>query len=563
MSKPLQHFFLTCLGVAAICIARRPHRIFNPDFPAEDGAVFLQNAWNLPFYKAIFAPYADYFHALPNALTELSVNLVPIAAAPTLLLSLNLTFTAIALSWFSLPNFRHLMPSDKGRQLTALALAALPSADNLTLALGLHWYATFWLILICCMHIPKHRAFWPACAPVAFLSIFSAPLTVLLLPLFVFNALRTHVKRDRFAFAALAVTTLTMLVLARLNSHPSSIDFGYALSDFLRAFANLHAVSFIASTLLGESAAFALAKLGWFPFLYALALSTAAAVVFAAIRLPALRWYILLFSAIAIASGSLALLRAQWMKDFVTGTNALFHQRYLTIPSLLFVLSCALTLAALANHLPTRLRANPYLRYTAALAFCALLPFGVLRSPIWPFTEVFWPQNAAHIQRMLDRTNLGRPAPDVLITGHHSIIRLQSPIPWNPAPPPATPDAFFCDLQPAPNGNFFVPWFGFVSPKSWPNIQHPTLGTLTATSVADGRFHFSRPDGRSAYSNPGLFPKLIEHWFGDDGRQYSYDAQGRLWTMAPSGTWFTQTNDGMFWFINADGDWQFSDSEPN
>jgi hypothetical protein len=73
-------FAFACLTV----IARRPGSVLNPQFYAEDGRVFFQDAYNTGWWSSLLRPYGGYFHAVPRLGAALAL-LVPLSFAPLML----------------------------------------------------------------------------------------------------------------------------------------------------------------------------------------------------------------------------------------------------------------------------------------------------------------------------------------------------------------------------------------------------------------------------------------------------------------------------------------------
>lgn len=66
----LLSYFLAIL----IAILRRPDFVTNPQFWAEDGRVWFQQAYNEGVLHALLQPYAGYYHLLPRVSGALAVQ---------------------------------------------------------------------------------------------------------------------------------------------------------------------------------------------------------------------------------------------------------------------------------------------------------------------------------------------------------------------------------------------------------------------------------------------------------------------------------------------------------
>ncbi len=74
---------------AAVIVLRSPLLLWRGRVLAEEGTVYLQDAWNLPFWKAFLAPHQGYYSLLDNAAASLAAYVFPLSWAACL-------FTAIA-----------------------------------------------------------------------------------------------------------------------------------------------------------------------------------------------------------------------------------------------------------------------------------------------------------------------------------------------------------------------------------------------------------------------------------------------------------------------------------
>lgn len=75
--------FVFFLG-AVIIFSRRPDSLLNPQFWAEDGAIWYAEAYNSGWFKALFVPYAGYFEVLPRLIGAVAL-LAPLHLAPLLM----------------------------------------------------------------------------------------------------------------------------------------------------------------------------------------------------------------------------------------------------------------------------------------------------------------------------------------------------------------------------------------------------------------------------------------------------------------------------------------------
>lgn len=163
-----------------ILYSRRPDAVLNPQFYAEDGAIFYRDAYSLGLHSLLLA-HGGYFHAVPR-LAALLAQLFPLLWAP---LVLNLIAIAIQIlpanvylsSRFSNLNFLT-------RLLGAFVYLALPNSFEIHATIT---NAQSHLVLLACLVLlsapGKTRAWKIFDGMVLVLTSLSSPMGVLLAPL--------------------------------------------------------------------------------------------------------------------------------------------------------------------------------------------------------------------------------------------------------------------------------------------------------------------------------------------------------------------------------------------
>jgi len=74
---------VVCVAIfALIIIMRQPRVLLQGRFWAEEGNVFFERAWNLPWYRALFLPFAGYLNLIANLAGVLAHHFAPLWAAP-------------------------------------------------------------------------------------------------------------------------------------------------------------------------------------------------------------------------------------------------------------------------------------------------------------------------------------------------------------------------------------------------------------------------------------------------------------------------------------------------
>ncbi|HEV2459059.1 MAG TPA: hypothetical protein VGS80_11920 [Ktedonobacterales bacterium] len=175
--------WLTLLA-ALLIISRRPDAIADPQFFAEDGRTFYQQAYTLGGWQALWMPYAGYLLLVPRLVAWVSL-LVPLRWAP-----LVFTLAAIAIQmapvayWLS-DRCSACVPDRRVRVLLAVFWIALPLSWEITIRLyNAEWHLNVLAFLVVVAASPART--WRAAAVDAVLvglAAFTSPLAALLLPL--------------------------------------------------------------------------------------------------------------------------------------------------------------------------------------------------------------------------------------------------------------------------------------------------------------------------------------------------------------------------------------------
>lgn len=179
----------------------------------EDGQIFLQQAlWRGPV-DAFLQSYNGYLHAVPRLLAE-PVALAPLPwAAALLALEAALATAAVAVLVYVVSG-QHIT-SRPVRTVLAAGVVLLPIAghSNVNNIAYLHWlllYASFWLLL----WDPPTRAASVGATLFVLLTVLSNPLTVLLLPVGAYTALRRRSLSAVTMTATLVVGFAVQMVVA-------------------------------------------------------------------------------------------------------------------------------------------------------------------------------------------------------------------------------------------------------------------------------------------------------------------------------------------------------------
>src|SRR5580704_13256666 len=175
------------VSLCLLLAARFPDPLTKPyALIFEEGSVYFQDAYNLPFWQAIFTPYAGYLNILTRLMAEACVWL-PYQDIPFVYSLLSLFSAAAVSSFFYLPAFRHVVTRDWQRFAICLGLSAASCAYPLLRLETVHFYLAVFLVLVAIMKLPASLPGKAAVVLAACLSVWSAPSAIVLGPCFLYR----------------------------------------------------------------------------------------------------------------------------------------------------------------------------------------------------------------------------------------------------------------------------------------------------------------------------------------------------------------------------------------
>ena len=200
-----------------LTVLRCPGSLLTPQFYAEDGAVFFQQAYNEGFLSSFFHPTAGYLNTLPRMMVGPTL-LAPLEWAP-------LVMTVAALIVQMLPVFYLLsarssafLPSFPARLLVAAAYAAMPNAKEIYLTgTNSQWHLTPAILIMLLATPPVSRAARFVDATLLAIFAFTGPPGLILLPLLPFYLRRTRAQgHPRWGVAVATILAIGAAVQAWL-----------------------------------------------------------------------------------------------------------------------------------------------------------------------------------------------------------------------------------------------------------------------------------------------------------------------------------------------------------
>src|SRR5208282_1019677 len=189
--------------------SRRPDALFHPQFFAEDGVIFYQQAFNTGWLKALETPVAGYYDTISRLVAAVSMAF-PIWAAPPIF---NVAAIAIQISpvwFFNTSRFDGLIPDGRMRLLLSFLYLGLPNSleidANLTNAL---WHMALLGVMV--ILAPQSPGFlWKAFDLIVLaISGLSGPFCLLLFPS---AALAWFYTWRRWSLVLLGLNILTAVI---------------------------------------------------------------------------------------------------------------------------------------------------------------------------------------------------------------------------------------------------------------------------------------------------------------------------------------------------------------
>ncbi|HET6346724.1 MAG TPA: glucosyltransferase, partial [Myxococcota bacterium] len=138
------------MGAAALSLLRQVGAGALDTVYAEDGTVFLADAYRESTWDAVATPYAGYLHVVPRILAEI-VSILPVSAAATgLAVSAALVTGLLALLVYHASGTSLTSPWARALAAAVVVLVPVGQEEIPNSIANLHWpmlYALFWVLL--------------------------------------------------------------------------------------------------------------------------------------------------------------------------------------------------------------------------------------------------------------------------------------------------------------------------------------------------------------------------------------------------------------------------------
>jgi len=228
---------LGALGIACFLLlwSRSPDILLKPEFWAEDGKIFYQQAHEIGFWHSLFLPYAGYLHLFPRLIAGFA-QLVPLAYAP-------LFFNTAALLVQVVPPL--FLCSARMQKLGALPLRAslaflyigLPHAEEVWGNLcNSQWHLALLSFLVLIASPPQGRGGMWFDRIVLVIGVLTGPFSILLLPVAGLIVMKQRSQRTLTQLAIVSGGALVQAASLLFNGRP---DIGGPLAASFPLFCKL------------------------------------------------------------------------------------------------------------------------------------------------------------------------------------------------------------------------------------------------------------------------------------------------------------------------------------
>lgn len=381
------------VGAWFVVVSRRPDALFHPQLWAEDGAVWLQGAYNHG-WSVLFTTHAGYLNLFPRLVAALAVHL-PLRWAPWIFSFVAILVQVLPVLYLLSRRLADHIPSLGVRLALAALYLAVPNSyevnANLTNA---QWHLAI-VGLLLCFAAPPRSAWLRATESVAFvLMALTGPFSILLVPVLV--AMWWKERTPRLRMLLVLDVPCAAVQLAFIVSSGASRS-GGPLGATVGRFSKIFAGQVVAGSSIGSHGYARLAASNWWHNGLVAAAVTAAAVVlvgFAMARGPALLKASCVFTgavfAVALASPAASPHALQWQALLAPGAG----NRYYVLPMLGW-LAVLVWLAVRAAH-----GGLQWVAKTGALVLLAITVVVGIPSD-WrypPYPNEHWPAQVSRLE---------------------------------------------------------------------------------------------------------------------------------------------------------------------
>ena len=242
---PLVVTSIVFVAAIGLLVSRRPDAFLNPQFYAEDGALWFARAYNLGAFTSMLVPDAGYLQVLATGIGAIAV-LVPVSAAP-MVFTLGAAIVEVSPAVFlSTRRASQLIPSLALRLTLAFFYLALPNVWTNSVIMT---YASWRLgLLAFLLLVTRPKGPWGSLFDVVVVALcgLGSPLILFMMPVVIVHAVVRPAARSLPFVAAAALTSVVQLWhLAGSGGARPTLPLGASLENFCRIFANQYVYSLI------------------------------------------------------------------------------------------------------------------------------------------------------------------------------------------------------------------------------------------------------------------------------------------------------------------------------
>jgi len=261
-----------------IIISRRPDAIINPQFWAEDGAIWFADAYNFGSLKPMFIAKNGYYQTVPR-LTAAIAQIFPLKYVP---LFFNLTAIAIQLLpillIFSL-RFERLIPKLSTKIIVVLVYLLMPNISEVYINISnAQWFLALSASLIIFYNLSQNSKWHRLDLMIVFLSSISGPFVIFWFPFVLFNWIKL---RNNFALQSLIVVSMAVIVQLIALLSLGRVGFGLPLGAGWLLFYKIFSRQIIWGSLIGPNGYFwIIDKIPWHALFFAITTALSVLIIF-------------------------------------------------------------------------------------------------------------------------------------------------------------------------------------------------------------------------------------------------------------------------------------------
>ena len=217
-----------------LIFSRRPDAVLNPQFWAEDGKIWFEQAYHNGIITSIFTPEAGYFQTISRIVAAFS-QFFPFEYAPSIFNFSAISAKLLVVFFLSSNRLERLLPDLPARLFAVFIYLALPHSyethANLT---NVQWH----LALLSCLIItavPSEKKVWKIFDyAVIAISAVSGPFCLLLFPVAVIKYWFEKDKRTLILLAILSIGCVIQGISLTVNERPTRAPLGASVKLFMK-----------------------------------------------------------------------------------------------------------------------------------------------------------------------------------------------------------------------------------------------------------------------------------------------------------------------------------------